>query len=109
MPIVLPLSCIHSPTDKPSTTSKNPKMSDFPDDLTNLPADIQNYMRKLAEVDIFLTGRILKVYPQNISFNFFQRKRLKTTRRHFLNMMLMEAGTSAAQVFLFLRFELICF
>ena len=78
-------------------------MSDFPDDLTNLPADIQNYMRKLAEVDIFLTGTILKIYNSNFYLNFFQRKRLKTTRKHFLNMMLMGAGTSAAQVFVFLR------
>ena len=33
-------------------------MADFLDDLTDLPADIQNYMRKLAEMDIFLTGNI---------------------------------------------------
>eukprot|EP00090_Calanus_glacialis_P012067 TRINITY_DN20515_c0_g1_i1.p1 TRINITY_DN20515_c0_g1~~TRINITY_DN20515_c0_g1_i1.p1 ORF type:complete len:197 (-),score=68.13 TRINITY_DN20515_c0_g1_i1:88-645(-) len=39
-------------------------MSDFPDDLTNLPADIQNYMRKLAEVDIFLTEEEIENYKE---------------------------------------------
>ena len=33
-------------------------MSNLPEDLNELPADIQNYMRKLAELDIFLTGKI---------------------------------------------------
>ena len=31
-------------------------MAGLPEDLNELPADIQNYMRKLAEMDIFLTG-----------------------------------------------------
>ena len=26
-------------------------------DLNELPADIQNYMRKLAEMDLFMTGK----------------------------------------------------
>ena len=57
-----PVSNKDSPTDKPLTEivrHPNPRMGDLPDDLTDLPADIQNYMRKLAEIDIFLTGKIL--------------------------------------------------
>ena len=32
-------------------------MTGLPEDLNELPADIQNYMRKLAEMDIFLSGQ----------------------------------------------------
>jgi hypothetical protein len=31
-------------------------MAGLPEDLNELPADIQNYMRKLAEMDIFISG-----------------------------------------------------
>ena len=35
----------------------NKLSEDFTEALNELPADIQNYMRKLADLDIFLTGR----------------------------------------------------
>ena len=34
-------------------------MANLPEDLNELPADIQNYMRKLAEMDIFISGQKL--------------------------------------------------
>jgi hypothetical protein len=38
-------------------------MAGLPEDLNELPADIQNYMRKLAEMDIFLTGAQFQIGP----------------------------------------------
>ena len=70
--------CRHSKSfpQKPAT------MTDFLDDLTNLPADIQNYMRKLAELDIFLTGQPLWNSTIRINFksNLFRRRDWKLQR-----------------------------
>jgi hypothetical protein len=40
-------------------------MAGLPEDLNELPADIQNYMRKLAEMDIFLTGAQFVICPRD--------------------------------------------
>lgn len=34
-------------------------------DLNELPADIQNYMRKLAEMDLYMTGKDKILYMLN--------------------------------------------
>ncbi len=49
----------------------NKKMAGLPEDLNELPADIQNYMRKLAEMDIFISG-MESEFNRNIVDSFIQ-------------------------------------
>ena len=67
------------------------------EDLTHLPSDIQNYMRKLGELDppIYLTRK----FPPTSSHTFksdLQTRRLKTIKKLSWNMMwtAVEASTS---------------
>ena len=75
-----------------------------PEDLTHLPSDIQNYMRKLGELDppIYLTRKTSPPLSSQDLHSDLQMRKLKTIKRLSWSMMWTAVEVSTFKVYIYI-------